>query len=107
MMGPSGGMGMGMGPGGMGMGMDLGLGPIFGPRGRTFGYTPNPYGEVAVEGQTQICRESLGADTNWRGFYGPTVGHYNSNFVGYWFPPYGGLWGFYTGAGNTCLWRPS
>jgi hypothetical protein len=23
------------------------------------------------------------------------------------FPPYGGVWGFYSGVGNVCLWRPT
>ncbi len=90
-------------------------GPMFGPRGgpgpglgsggEAFGYQ-TVFGEFVVAGQTQICREAPGAEANFRAFYGPTQGEFNPSFIGYVFPPYGGMWGFYTGAGNICLWRP-
>ena len=110
MMGP-GGMGPMMGPGGqMGMGPMMGprggRGPRFGPPGGEWTGYQDPFGDLAVMGQIQNCNASVGADTNWHGFYGPTVGEFLPNYVGYVFPPYGGLWGFYTGAGNICLWRP-
>jgi hypothetical protein len=95
---------MGMGPG---MGPRGGRGTGFGPGGGEWAGYQGPFGEIAVMGQTQLCHASVGADTNWHGFYGPTVGEFLPNYVGYVFPPYGGLWGFYTGAGNVCLWRPS
>jgi hypothetical protein len=113
MMGPGGGMGPMMGPGGqMGMGPGMGprggRGPAFGPGGGDWAAFQGPFGEITVMGQTQLCNASVGADTNWHGFYGPTVGEFvPSNYLSYTFPPYGGVWGFYTGAGNICLWRPT
>ncbi len=98
-------------------------GPMFGPRGGgpgpgPFGGLRGPaplgyqsyeslFGELAVPGQTQICRESPGATANHWAFYGPTMGEFFFPFVGYVFPPYGGVWGFYSGVGNVCLWRPT
>ncbi len=85
-----------------------GMGPGIGPRGGggdTAGYS-FIFGEFVVAGQTQVCQEAPGAEANFRAFYGPTLGEYNPSFIGYVFPPYGGMWGFYTGVGNTCLWRP-
>ncbi len=93
---------------------------MFGPRGRGPGMGPQrggPLGEwggyqmvfdeIVVPGQTQLCREAQGAEANFRSYYGPTLGEFIYPFVGYVLPPYGGVWGFYTGAGNVCLWRPT
>ena len=70
-------------------------GPGLGPPG----YDGGEYGEIAVPGQTQQCRESIGAQTNTWAYFGPT-------FSGYQFPPYGGIWGYYTGLGIVCRWQP-
>jgi hypothetical protein len=102
MMGPMGGPGMGpgMGPmmGGPGMGPMMGGGPGMGPRGMD-GYDGGWGGELVVPGQVQHCHESLGAQANARAYYGP-------QYLGYNFPPYGGIWGFYTGVANVCRWQP-
>ncbi|HZS02708.1 MAG TPA: hypothetical protein VFE37_28610 [Chloroflexota bacterium] len=83
--------------GGPGMGpMD---GPGLGPRGFGGGFDPG-YAEIAVPGQTQYCRESIGAQTNaWSYFPSASIGF---NIL----PPYGGDWGFYTGLGTVCRWQP-
>ena len=88
-----------MGPmGGPGVGPVMGGGPGMGPPGLA-GYDGGGYEEFALPGQTQYCRESIGAQTNAWAYFGPT-------FTGYNFPPYGGTWGFYTGLGITCRWLP-
>ncbi len=94
--GPMGGPGRGP-MGGPGMGpMD---GPGLGPRGFGGGFDPG-YAEIAVPGQTQYCRESIGAQTNaWSYFPSASIGF---NIL----PPYGGDWGFYTGLGTVCRWQP-
>ena len=93
-------------------GPDFGAGLGFGPPGGAPGYGP-AFGEVVVPGQTQICREYPGAIANFSAFYGP--GYPTSSFglpwgfplyASYNLPPFGGFWGFYTGAGPICAWQP-
>jgi hypothetical protein len=55
--------------------------------------------EIAIGGQTQYCQESIGAQTNYSAYFGPQYNGYN-------LPPYGGIWGFYTGLGIVCRWQP-
>ena len=78
-----------------------------------FGVGGAPFGEVIVPGQTQVCREFPGAVANFAAFYGP--GYPTSWWAPPWgfplyasynLPPFGGFWGFYTGPGPVCLWRP-
>ena len=96
-------------------GPDLGFGgPGFGPPpiGGSPGFSPF-FGEPAVPGQTQLCREYPGAQANYGAYYGPG---YPSSFFGwpwgfplfssYNLPPFGGFWGFYSGYGPVCLWQP-
>jgi hypothetical protein len=101
----------GAGPGGPmvgplgGPGMGPGMGPMIGGPGRGFRGPDggsdggSGYEEIAVLGQTQNCREQAGAQTNAWSYFGPT-------FSGYQFPPYGGVWGFYTASGPVCRWQP-
>jgi hypothetical protein len=76
------------------------------------GYT-QVMGELAVAGQTQVCQESPMAQANYGAFYGPLYGTVPGPLWGFpWYAhtnlvPYGGFWGFYTGAGvPVCLWQP-
>ncbi|HLH25613.1 MAG TPA: hypothetical protein VK066_24100 [Chloroflexota bacterium] len=73
-------------------------GPGPGPRGLGGGYDAG-YAEIAVPGQTQYCREQIGAQADAWAYIGPT-------FSGYQFPPYGGMWGFYADIGPVCRWQP-
>ena len=96
MMGPPGGPGVGP-MGGPGIGPTMG-GPGMAPRGTGGWFDVGGYAEIAVPGQTQYCREQIGAQTDaWA--YFPSIG-FNT------FPPYGGSWGFYTGIGPVCRWQP-
>jgi hypothetical protein len=56
--------------------------------------------EIAVPGQVQYCRESLGAQTNTWAYFPSGSATINT------FPPYGGSWGYYPGVGLTCRWQP-
>jgi hypothetical protein len=68
-------------------------------------------GGLVVPGQTQNCQEYPGAWSDFEAFYGlyaapswdpwgfPVYANYNV-------PPFGGYWGFYTGVGGICTWRP-
>jgi hypothetical protein len=76
------------------------------------GYT-QPYDELVIAGQTQVCSESAIAVANHSAYWGPPYGNPPGVLWGFpWYAhtnlvPYGGFWGFYLGAGSpVCLWRP-
>jgi hypothetical protein len=84
--------------GGPGMGPMMDGSPGRGPRGMG-GYDGGWGGEISVPGQVQHCLEAPGAQANTLAYYGP-------QYSGYTLPPYGGVWGFYTGINNVCRWQP-
>jgi len=68
-------------------------------------------GGITVAGQTQACRVYPGALADFEAFYGPypTPSLDPGGFpvyASYNVPPFGGYWGFYSGAGPICAWQP-
>lgn len=75
------------------------------------GYT-DVFGELAVQGQTQVCREHPLAEVYFTGEGAQTYAVRSWSapwtwplYSGYSTPPFGGAWNPYTGVGNICLWR--
>jgi hypothetical protein len=82
-----------------------------GPRGGAGYSDATGFGQMSVPGQIQNCQEFPGAQANFSAYYYGYPGWWALPwgfplYEDYSAPPYGGAWGFYSGAGPICRWRP-